>query len=68
MDDYKKRAAIARFCELERRGLINHDWSEVQQTGQVKTRIKPHDVDAHPDLYQDAAGQLAQEIFPDTQA
>jgi hypothetical protein len=38
--DARKRAAIKRSCELDRRGLIEHDWSEVATTGMVKVRVK----------------------------
>ena len=37
-----QKALLREFCELDRRGLIEHDWSEVTKTGLVKVRIKPH--------------------------
>jgi hypothetical protein len=40
--DDRKKALLHEFCELDRRGLIEHDWSEVTKTGLVKVRIKPH--------------------------
>jgi len=40
--DDRKKALLGEFCELDRRGLIAHDWSEVAKTGLVKGRIKPH--------------------------
>ena len=41
VDEECKRAAIHRFCELVRLGLVEHDWSEVAATGVVKVRVKP---------------------------
>jgi hypothetical protein len=40
--DDRKKALLREFCELDRRGLIEHDRSEVNETGLVKVRIKPH--------------------------
>lgn len=36
----RKRATIEWFCELDRRGLMEHDWSEVATIGMVKVRVK----------------------------
>jgi hypothetical protein len=54
----KKRAAIRRFCELDRQGLVEHDWSETAKTGMVKVRYKVDDVDGLPLWYRahDPAG------------
>jgi hypothetical protein len=46
----RKRAAIQRFCELDRAGLISLDWSEAGKTGRVKIRYKLYDVNAFPEL------------------
>jgi hypothetical protein len=40
----RKRAAIRQFCELDKLGLIEHDWSEYAQTGRVKVRYKLQDL------------------------
>jgi hypothetical protein len=40
--DDRKKALLREFCELNRRGLIEHDWSEATKTGLVKVRVKPH--------------------------
>lgn len=40
----KMRRAIERFCELDRMGMIEHDWSRVRETGKVYTRIKLDDI------------------------
>ena len=42
--DNRKKALLREFCELDRRGLIAHDWSETTKTGLVKVRVKPHPV------------------------
>ena len=39
-EEQRKRTAIRRFIELDRRGLIEHDWSEANTTGLVKVRFK----------------------------
>jgi hypothetical protein len=39
-DEAKKKAALARFVQLDRLGLIEHDWSTVNETGTVKVRVK----------------------------
>ena len=40
--DERKKALLREFCELDRLGLIEHDWSEATKTGLVKVRVKPH--------------------------
>jgi hypothetical protein len=45
MSDEKKKAALARFFELQSRGLIEHDWSEAAETGLVKIKYKFHIVE-----------------------
>jgi hypothetical protein len=39
MTEESKKEALKCFLELDRRGLIGHDWSEVHETGRVKS---PH--------------------------
>jgi hypothetical protein len=50
--DARKRAAIQRFCKLDRAGLISLDWSERGTTGRVKIHYKLHDVNAFPSVYE----------------
>jgi hypothetical protein len=40
--DDRKKALLREFFELDRQGLIVHDWSETAKTGLVKVRVKPH--------------------------
>ena len=44
-DDTHKRALIRGFCYLDRRGLIEHDWSEVHETGLAKVTIKADEIE-----------------------
>lgn len=44
-NEQQKKALIRGFCELDRRGVIEHDWSEVNETGLVKTRVKWEEVE-----------------------
>jgi hypothetical protein len=38
--DERKKELLRGFFELDRRGLIEHDWSEAAETGTVKVRVK----------------------------
>jgi hypothetical protein len=40
MSEESKKAALERFIELDRRGLIEHDWTDKHKTGLVKLRLK----------------------------
>lgn len=37
-DEARKMKALERFADLDRRGLIEHDWSDVRETGMVRVR------------------------------
>jgi len=40
LSDRKKRKIVDRFCELDRMGLIEHDWSRVEETGRFFVKIR----------------------------
>jgi hypothetical protein len=39
-EEEKKKVALTRFFQLDRMGLIEHDWSTVNDAGTVTVRVK----------------------------
>jgi hypothetical protein len=40
ISDERKKAVLAHFFDLQSRGLVEHDWSKVSETGLVNIKYK----------------------------